>query len=80
MKKLLIMSTSLLLICSCNLKNRGYKYKIKGQVYVSSQGLHHMHDAIWYTDTIYYRNDTVCYDNSDGSTVKIAPPYEIEKF
>ena len=39
-----------------------------------------MHDAIWYTDTIYYQNDTVCYDNSDGSTVKIAPPYEIEKF
>jgi hypothetical protein len=77
MKKLLMLM-SLFLIVSCN--QEGYwKYKIKGKVYIPSAGPTQMHDAVWYTDTIYYRNDTVCYDNSDGSTVKIAPPYEIEK-
>jgi hypothetical protein len=77
MKKLIMLS-SLLLMVSCN-RNANWKYKIKGQVYFATGGPNPMHDAIWYTDTIYYIGDTVCYDNSDGSTVKIAPPYEIEK-
>ena len=76
MKKLILL-TSLFLLVSCH--SDKWKYKIKGQVYVPCQGPTCMHDAIWYTDTIYYIADTVCYDNSDGSTVKIAPPYEIEK-
>ena len=34
-----------------------------------------MHDAIWYTDTISFDGDTAYYFNSDGSEVRIYPPY-----
>ena len=34
-----------------------------------------MHDAIWYTDTINFDGDTIFYFNSDGSEVRIKPPY-----
>jgi hypothetical protein len=34
-----------------------------------------MHDAIWYTDTISFDGDTIYYFNSDGSEVRIYPPY-----
>ena len=50
-------------------------YKIEGFVDVEEG----KHPAIWYTDTIYFVSDSVCYDNSDGSTVRIAPPYTISK-
>jgi len=51
-------------------------YKIEGYVEVDNK----MHDAIWYTDTVYFVYDSVCYDNSDGSKVRIAPPYTINKY
>jgi hypothetical protein len=38
-----------------------------------------MHDAIWYADSIYYREDTLIYKNSDGSETKINPPYKVYK-
>jgi hypothetical protein len=34
-----------------------------------------MHDAIWYTDTISLDGDTLYYFNSDGSEVRIYPPF-----
>jgi hypothetical protein len=37
-----------------------------------------MHDAIWYTDTISFDGDTAYYFNSDGSEVRIYPPYVLK--
>jgi len=34
-----------------------------------------LHDAIWYTDTISFDEDTAYYFNSDGSEVRIYPPF-----
>jgi len=70
MKKLLLIS---LLLFSCTKKE--YKYEIKGKVYVPTAGVNPMHDAIWYTDTISFDGDTLYYFNSDGSEVRIKPPY-----
>jgi hypothetical protein len=70
MKKLLLIS---LLLFSCTKKE--YRYEIKGQVYVPTSGVNPMHDAIWYTDTINFDGDTLYYFNSDGSEVRITPPY-----
>ena len=61
------------LLFSCTGKK--YKYEIKGKVYVPTSGLNPMHDAIWYTDTINFDGDTIYYFNSDGSEVRIYPPY-----
>jgi len=63
----------LLLFCSCEFP---YKYKIVGKVN-TEKGLK---EAIWYTDTICFNEDTAYYQNSDSSIVKIYPPYEITKF
>ena len=62
-----------LLLFSCTEKK--YKYEIKGKVYVPTSGLNPMHDAIWYTDTINFDGDTIYHFNSDGSEVRIYPPY-----
>jgi hypothetical protein len=62
-----------LLLFSCTEKK--YKYEIKGKVYVPTSGTNPMHDAIWYTDTINFDGDTLYYLNSDGSEVRIYPPY-----
>ena len=62
-----------LLLFSCTEKK--YKYEIKGKVYVPTSGLNPMHDAIWYTNTISFDGDTIYYFNSDGSEVRIYPPY-----
>jgi len=70
MKKILLIS---LLLFSCNKKE--YRYEIKGKVYVPTSGTNPMHDAIWYTDTIGFDGDTLYYFNSDGSEVRINPPY-----
>jgi hypothetical protein len=70
MKRLLLIS---LLLFSCTKKE--YKYEIKGKVYVPTAGVNPMHDAIWYTDTISFDGDTLYYFNSDGSEVRIKPPY-----
>ena len=62
-----------LLLFSCGEKK--YKYEIKGKVYIPTSGTNPMHDAIWYTDTINFDGDTLYYLNSDGSEVRIYPPY-----
>jgi len=41
----------------------------------TEQGLR---DAVWYSDTLGFDYDTVYYKNSDGSVVRISPPYEIQ--
>ena len=61
------------LLFSCGGKK--YKYEIKGKVYVPTSGTNPMHDAIWYTDTINFDGDTIYYFNSDGSEVRIHPPF-----
>ena len=66
-----------LLLLSC--KQKEYKYKIEGQVYIPTSGLNPMHDAVWFTDSIRFKNDTIFYTNSDGSVVQINPPYKIYK-
>ena len=72
MKTIKILLLTLLLF-SCGGKK--YKYEIKGKVYVPTSGLNPMHDAIWYTDTISFDGDTIYYFNSDGSEVRIYPPF-----
>lgn len=75
MRKLISILTVLLLV-SCA---KEYKYEIKGKVYVPALGLNPIHDAIWYTDTINFDGDTVYYFNSDGSEVRIEPPYILKQ-
>ena len=74
MKKLMFIM--LLGLTSCNMKE--YRYEIRGKVYVPTSGLNPMHDAIWYTDTISFDGDTAYYFNSDGSEVRIYPPYVLK--
>jgi hypothetical protein len=66
---LLLLSTILL---SCDVKE--YKYKIEGVVETKDGG----HPAVWYTDTISFDGDTAYYFNSDGSEVRISPPYVLK--
>jgi hypothetical protein len=61
------------LVFSCVEKK--YKYEIKGKVYFPTSGTNPMHDAIWYTDTISFDGDVAYYFNSDGSEVRIYPPF-----
>ena len=75
MKTLSKITLLLILFFSCNKKE--YRYEIHGKVYVPTSGLNPMHDAIWYTDTISFDGDTIYYFNSDGSEVRIIPPYKI---
>ena len=71
-----LMFIMLLGITSCNMKE--YRYEIRGKVYVPTAGANPMHDAIWYTDTISFDGDTAYYFNSDGSEVRIYPPYVLK--
>jgi hypothetical protein len=73
MKKLILITLVGMVLFSCERKE--YKYEIHGKVYVPTSGLNPMHDAIWYTDTISFDGDTLYYFNSDGSEVRIYPPY-----
>lgn len=73
MKKLILITLVGMVLFSCNRKE--YKYEIHGKVYVPTSGMNPMHDAIWYTDTINFDGDTIFYFNSDGSEVRIYPPY-----
>ena len=73
MKKLILITLVGKVLFSCNRKE--YKYEIHGKVYVPTSGVNPMHDAIWYTDTINFDGDTIFYFNSDGSEVRIKPPY-----
>jgi len=73
MKKLILITLIGIVLFSC--KRKEYKYEIHGKVYIPTSGLNPMHDAIWYTDTISFDGDTLYYFNSDGSEVRIYPPY-----
>lgn len=68
-----VVATLGLTLVSCTSKK--YKYKIKGQVRVPKSDTTILHDAIWYTDTISFDEDTAYYFNSDGSEVRIYPPF-----
>ena len=73
MKKLILITLVGMVMFSCGKKE--YRYEIHGKVYVPTSGVNHMHDAIWYTDTINFDGDTIYYFNSNGSEVRIKPPY-----
>ena len=73
MKKIKVLLLSILLFSSCGKKE--YRYEIRGKVYVPTSGLNPMHDATWFTDSISFDGDTIYYFNSDGSEVRIRPPY-----
>ncbi len=75
MKKILLI-TVLSVLFSCK---KEYKYEIKGKVYIPSSGPTCMHDAVWYTDTIGIDGDTLYYFNSDGSEVRIYPPFILKE-
>jgi hypothetical protein len=78
MKKATIILSLILFSCSTKSTKKPlseYPYRIKGFVTVDEKQC----DAVWYTDTFYFRHDTVCYENSDGSRVRICPPYTIYK-
>lgn len=66
MKKLFIFG---LLITSCTTKK--YRYEIHKEILVNNKEEH----AIWYTDTIQMLGDTIFYENSNGTSVKICSPY-----
>jgi len=63
-----ILFVCLMFLFSC--KNE-YKYEFKGYV-ETNQG---KKEAIWYCDTFNFEGETAYYFNSDGSIVKINPPY-----
>lgn len=73
MKKLIFITLIGFMLFSC--VGKEYRYEIHGKVYVPTSGVNPMHDAIWYTDTISFDGDTIYYFNSDGSEVRIKPPY-----
>jgi hypothetical protein len=68
----IVIFLSITLLCSCI--NDNFKYRILGKV-KTKEGLK---DAVWYTDTLGFDYDTIYYENSDGSVVRISPPYEIQ--
>lgn len=72
MKKIVLLLSLALTIVSCG---RNYEYKIHGTVTVNDT----VYPAIWYTDTISFDKDTAYYFNSDGSEVRIYPPFTIKK-
>jgi len=71
--KTILIFVFLTLFFSCVRKK--YKYEIKGKVCITTPKEKSMSDAIWYTDTINFDGDTIYYFNSDGSEVRINPPY-----
>lgn len=72
--KLSLIAIISLLLFSCERKN--YKYEIHGNIYLKTvEGTYVKHPAIWLTDTISFDGDTIYYENTDGSKVRIMPPY-----
>ena len=65
--------SSILFILSC--AKDDYTYRVIGKVNTEDG----WKDAVWYSDTLCFDYDTIYYTNSDGSVVRIQPPYEIEK-
>ena len=78
MKKLILITLVGFMLFSC--VGKEYRYEIHGKVYVPTSGVNPMHDAIWYTDTISFDGDTIYYFNSDGSEVRIKPPYILKDY
>lgn len=74
MKKPIFISLITFILFSC--KQTNYRYKIDGKVYISDSNC--MYDGIWFTNTIDFDKDTIYYFNSDGSEVRIYPPYKIK--
>lgn len=62
---------TLILFFSCV---RKYTYRVDGYVVVNGV----LKEAVWFTDTINFNNDTAYYVNSDGSVVTINPPYIVK--
>jgi hypothetical protein len=77
MKKLIVFLVFLIILITFSCNRNKYRYKIHGKIYIPTSGLHPIHDAIWYTDTISFDGDTLYYFNSDGSKVTIRPPYTL---
>lgn len=50
-----------------------YRYRIKGEVTVKGKP----HPAIWMTDTFDIKEDSIIITNSDNSTYRIGPPYQV---
>ena len=71
--KILVFSFLTLILNFC--KERDYKYQISGWVN-TKVGLKY---AIWNTDSITFDRDTLFYKNTDGSVVRIHPPYIIKQ-
>lgn len=69
-KIILYISAILLLGCS----GLEYKYHIVGKVILKDSCFR---DAEWYSDTISFDGDTAFFKNSDGSEVRIYPPYTV---
>lgn len=64
----IILLFSFLFFVSC--KNE-YRYEFRGYVNTNVG----TKEVIWYCDTFNFDSDTAFYTNSDGSIVKIYPPY-----
>ena len=63
----------LMMITSCG--GHDYKYRVSGTVILPESPVIKSSNAVWYTDSINFNGDTIYYFNSDGSKVKINPPY-----
>lgn len=74
MKKLFIF---LILFSVISCKTNNYKYKVKGKIYIPTSGVNPMDDAVWYTNNYNIVNDTLIYRNSDGSEVRVNPPFKV---
>ena len=70
MAKIIGISVIILFLFGCG---KQYEYQIIGSVMVNDT----LRKAIWFTDTISFKNDTAYYVNSDNSVVEIVSPYEI---
>jgi hypothetical protein len=73
MKTIKTLLLILLLFSSCGRKE--YRYEIRGKIYIPTSGLNPMHNAVWFTETINFDGDTIYYFNSNGTKVKIRPPF-----
>ena len=69
-----LLLTFIVLACICISCNSDYPYTIRGTVTIDTT----QYPAVWYTNSISFKEDTAFYINSDSSVVKIYPPYVIK--
>jgi len=62
-----------LMFLSC--EHKKYKYEIRGEV-IDKNG---QHPAVIYTDTVSFDGDTLFYHNTDGTEVRIYPPFILKQ-